>query len=75
MVKAVCGESRPETGSRFARDTHGLEGGKIPNKESTYPYRMDGWKKELPISFLYSNGKVCKKVSETCPNHDRILGS
>jgi len=35
MVKAVCGESR----------THGLGGGKIPNKESTYPYkdgRMEG---------------------------------
>jgi len=30
MVKAVCGSSRPETGSRFARDMYGLEGGKIP---------------------------------------------
>ena len=28
MVKAVCGESC----------MYGLEGGKIPNKESTYPY-------------------------------------
>jgi hypothetical protein len=32
MVKAVCGSSR----------THGLEGGKIPIKESTYPYNSNG---------------------------------
>ena len=29
MVTSVCGENR----------TYSLEGGKIPNKESTYPYR------------------------------------
>ncbi len=79
MVTSVCGLSRPETGSHFARDMHGLEGGKIPNKESTYPYTSTArpllaiWQIALQAKFISQNNRLGRSLA--LPTHHFHCGA